>query len=791
MSLDVPCPKRAGHARHRSLLHVALAAVLVIAVDVIAGVPAGRAAGGSPEFYGIGSGGVGSQATDGTAKAISLSLNGPTGVATDLAGDVFIADSNNGRVVEVPATGRPRVVDVGSNTLNYPYGVAVDLGGDLFVSDFNKNRVVEVPAAHGAAASGTSRLVDFGTDTPAGPGALTMDAAGDLFVADVDNDRVLKVPATNGEAASGNPSVVSLGNLTMSQPRGLAVDATGDLFIADVTNNRVLEVPAAKSEPASVVNLGTASLSAPQGVAVDALGDLYIGDTGNHRVIEVPAQNSVAASGTATAVSTGTYNPTAIAMAVDPTGELLIADAGLSEVVKLYSSSGMPTVLNTGNPLLADPIAVAADAAGDLFVLRYGHNQVTEAPAGGTPHVVSTGNLTLANPRALAVNGTGNLYVADTVNRRVVEIPAGGNSAAAGGAAHVVNTGSYYLADPRALALDPAGDLFIGDSGNHQLVEVPATGPPRQVVVDFAGPPILGPIQPTALAADSAGDLFINDAGVVLEVAARHGVAAGGATTRVNVGGVTAGALAVTGAGDLFVTAGSYNVVVKVPARNGVAASGTPKVVASSAGPWAVPNGLAVPAPKTATVTFKAEGGSPKPRPQIVFEGAHAAEPRAPARPGFRFLGWDTRPDGSGKTWRFAVDPVSTNLTLYAQYIEIPVLGVRHTFGANSSGWGRVRPTSLYNGGAASGDILRIRWSNWGAAIARGSGQNFIAKPSGGLYPTPVAIRLRATDLGRCHRNGPRVYRRLKYSEPARPGGPFGLWRIWTRDHRDLCTRLP
>ena len=67
-------------------------------------------------------------------------LLGPDGVAVDGAGDVFIVDTGNHRVVEVPAGGGAQTT-VGTG-LSYPQGVAVDGAGDVFIVDNNNNRVV-------------------------------------------------------------------------------------------------------------------------------------------------------------------------------------------------------------------------------------------------------------------------------------------------------------------------------------------------------------------------------------------------------------------------------------------------------------------------------------------------------------------------------------------------------------------------------------------------------------------------------------------------------------------------
>jgi hypothetical protein len=119
-----------------------------------------------------------------------------------------------------------------------------------------------------------------------------------------------------------------------------------------------------------------------------------------------------------------------------------------------------------------------------------------------------------------------------------------------------------------------------------------------------------------------------------------------------------------------------------------------------------------------------------------------------------------------------------------------PVIGIHKSFGVSSAGWGRVRPKVLFNGGDPSGDITSIHWTSWGGRTAHGRGKNPIFKPSGGYYKKDVTIRLRATDLGTCHSSGKRAYRHLYVSEPSRPGGKFGPWRIWTGYHRNLCTRL-
>jgi len=200
----------------------------------------------------------------GLAKAIAPGLRLPTGVAVDGAGDVFIADGGNNRVVEVPASGGAAIPfdpTVNGLGLNLPEGVAVDGSGDLFIADAGNGRVVEIPAGGGEPIAidpvvnglGLSVPVYYPTYNFSGTLFIAVDAAGDLFIADTNNNRVVEAPAGGGAAIAIDPVVNGLG---LSAPAGIAVDGTGNLFITDSYNNRVIKIQRSK---APVVNFPTAT----------------------------------------------------------------------------------------------------------------------------------------------------------------------------------------------------------------------------------------------------------------------------------------------------------------------------------------------------------------------------------------------------------------------------------------------------------------------------------------------------------------------------------------------------
>ncbi len=236
-------------------------------------------------------------------------LNYPTGVAVDGAGNVFIADTNNNRVVEVPANGGSQTT-VAATGLHIPHGVMVDGAGNIFIADYGSQRVVEVPANGGA-----QTTVGTGLSFPSG---VAMDGAGNLFIASTGNGLVVKVPANGGPQTTVGTEV--------GVPSGVAVDGAGNLFIADSHNNRVVKVPANGGAQTTVAATG---LNTPTSVAVDGAGNVFIADTYNSRVVEVPANGGPQTTVQATGLGQ------VYGVAVDGAGNLFIADSGNNRVLKV------------------------------------------------------------------------------------------------------------------------------------------------------------------------------------------------------------------------------------------------------------------------------------------------------------------------------------------------------------------------------------------------------------------------------------------------------------------------
>ena len=285
--------------------------------------------------YGTGQGPAiafqGSQTT-----VLASGLNDPWGAAVDAAGNVFIADNHNNRVVEVSANGGTQIT-LPVNGLNNPQGVAVDGAGDLFIADFYNSRVVELPWT-GSGYGAQTTLPTNGLNCPEG---VAVDGKGDVFIADYFNARVVELPWTG--SGYGTQTTVSANGL--SYPKGVAVDTAGDIFIADSGNNRVVEVPLTGSGYGTQTTVPANGLNNPQGVAVDAAGDVYITDTANDRVVEVPANSGAQITVPANGVSWP------VGVAVDGKGDVFIANETAPGQVLEIQSSTPPSLSFAATPV--------------------------------------------------------------------------------------------------------------------------------------------------------------------------------------------------------------------------------------------------------------------------------------------------------------------------------------------------------------------------------------------------------------------------------------------------------
>ena len=262
---------------------------------------------------------------DGTGAAASFNL--PNAVATDGAGNVYVADTFNHTIRKItPAAvvttlaGTAGVSGSADGTgaaasFYLPIGIATDSAGNVYVADRFNHTIRKITSAGVVSTlAGTAGMVGSADGTGAAasfnnPAGVATDSAGNVYVADRFNHTIRKItPAGLVSTLAGTAGVQGNADGTgavalFTFPQGVATDGAGNVYVAD-TNNCTIR----KITPAGVVStlagtsgqtgttdgIGAAArFTNPEGVATDGAGNVYVADTDNHTIRKITAAGGV------------------------------------------------------------------------------------------------------------------------------------------------------------------------------------------------------------------------------------------------------------------------------------------------------------------------------------------------------------------------------------------------------------------------------------------------------------------------------------------------------------------
>ena len=314
----------------------------------------------------------------------------PRAIASNPAGENYVADTANGRVEVFDANGNfLRTIGINSREpgqLTAPKGLALDPAGRLLVSDTDATRV-EVFAPGTYAFAGQWTAMPGREPALNRPSGIGVDPAGSVYIGDGQgNERAVRLWG-DGTPLNEIGGPAALGGATLAGASAFAVSPQShDSYAADSGHNRILVFgPEGKllarwgaGGGNGAAGNGQGAFSHPQAIAIDRAGDIDVADTGNNRVVRLePSGNVIGEWGAAGTAAGRFHSPDGIG--VDAAGTVFVLD-GENNRVQAFTESGH-------------------------YLYRWGNR----GPGAGQ----------LSQPGALAVGCEGNVYVADTNNNRI------------------------------------------------------------------------------------------------------------------------------------------------------------------------------------------------------------------------------------------------------------------------------------------------------------------------------------------------------------------------------------
>jgi sugar lactone lactonase YvrE len=479
---------------------------------------------------------------------IGNGLDHPSGIAVDKSGNLYIADTGNGRVLKETLSGGNYTQSIVVSGLSQPEGIAVDGSGNLYIADTGNNRVLKEILSGG---SYTQILIANNLNQPEG---VAVDGSDNLYIADTGNGRVWKetlsggnytqssvasLPQPLGVAVDGNGNVyisidggavketLSAGSytlstiqtsMTLSSP-GIAVDGSGTIYIAGTNSlgGQVLkETPMAGGYSETVLAGEAANgMTDPYGIAVDGNGNVYFADVSNNRIVQEISVGETSAAGSFGQVTLGNTATLTLSFTFDTGGtvgslalltqgapglDFLDTGTGTCKSNTAYFAGATCTVSATFKPTrpgLRYGAVELLDTSGNLMASGNVQGTGLGSQLAFLPGLQSMIGSGLSLPRGVAVDGYGNVYIADTSNNRVLK-----ETLLAG--AYTQSTIGSGISQPTGVAVDGSGNVYISGDGGFVWKETLSAGSYFQSMIENSVT-----LTQSAIAVDASGNIYL------------------------------------------------------------------------------------------------------------------------------------------------------------------------------------------------------------------------------------------------------------------------------------------
>ncbi|HTI59824.1 T9SS type A sorting domain-containing protein [Mucilaginibacter sp.] len=325
---------------------------------------------------------------------------------------------------------------------NTPRWMTLDGSGNMYIADAGNNEIrravtstaaVALVAGSTTGANGTTNATGSAARFD-GPYAITFDGSGALYIADFNNNEIRKVVVSTMAVsllAGSNTGATGTTNGTgttarFNQPAGIAYDAVSNcLYVSDFANNQIRKVTtagavtlfagSAAGTAGSADGTGSAAtFNGPNGIAVDPSGNIYVADQNNNEIRKITPAGVVTTfagnttGGSADGVGTAASFVTPSGLDLDISGNIYVTDRG-NYLVRMITSAGVvTTVAGTGGSGFTNGVGTSAaisDARGITVDQSSGNIYVADYSNNVIRKMIGTGySISPALPAGLSFN---------------------------------------------------------------------------------------------------------------------------------------------------------------------------------------------------------------------------------------------------------------------------------------------------------------------------------------------------------------------------------------------------
>lgn len=466
---------------------------------------------------------------------IGGSVNDPKGITTDVAGNVYVADTKNHRVVKYDrfnnflgkigsqgsapgkffnpssvivdnATGNLYVADTGNNRIqqfdtngafirvigsfgsgtsqfSQPYGVAFS-NGSLYVTDSGNNRVSKFTASgsplgsFGSAGSGNGQFNN--------PTGIAADSAGNIYVSDTNFTSSWNSGRIEKFDGNGNfvwATVQTSSNLGV--PLGLSVDGAGKVYVAASSSGQIRIFNASTGAYMGGFSAGNFNGNIPYGVTVDNSGNIYSTVYNNSwatsLALRYDASGNIVSYLNGNASSVNGDFKSLNNITVNRNGNIYVTDTN-DNSVKAFNALGVYLGKFGLNQNGSSTRGIAVDMPGNVFVSKWdpswGNNTIDKYDSQGNFLAryggTGSGNGQFSYPYGLALDSSFNIFVADVFNNRIQKLNIAGTYVAKFG---TLGIGDGQFQQPNGVAVDSAtGNFYVADTGNNRIQKLTGSG---------------------------------------------------------------------------------------------------------------------------------------------------------------------------------------------------------------------------------------------------------------------------------------------------------------------------